>query len=66
MHTGEVWSMLEASIGDTYHQLSLKHLHAYWSEMEWRALNRRNPFVFRDTAIALVRGEALPYEQLTS
>jgi transposase-like protein len=66
MHTGEVWSMLEQSIGDTYHQLSLKHLPAYWSEMEWRALNSRNPFVFRDTVIALVRGEALPYEQLTS
>jgi hypothetical protein len=34
--------------------------------MEWRALNSRNPFVFRDTVLALVRGEALPYEQLTS
>ena len=65
MHTGEVWQMLEASIGETYHQLSLKHLPAYWSEMEWRALNSENPFIFRDTILALVRGDTLPYEELT-
>jgi transposase-like protein len=65
MHTGEVWQMLEASIGETYHMLSLKHLHAYWSEMEWRALNSENPFVFRDTILALLRGETLPYDELT-
>jgi transposase-like protein len=66
MHTGEVWQKLEESVGETYHQLSLKHLPAYWSEMEWRALNAENPFVFRDTVLALVRGEALPYDELTS
>ena len=66
MLTGEVWERLEESIGETYHQLSLKHLPAYWSEMEWRALNAENPFVFRDTVLALVRGEALPYDELTS
>jgi transposase-like protein len=66
MHTSEVWELLEASIADTYRQLSLKHLPAYWSEIEWRALNSQNPFIFRDTLLALVQGEALPYEQLTS
>jgi transposase-like protein len=66
MHTGEVWSMLEQSIGETYHQLSLKHLPAYWSEMEWRALNSRNPFVFRDTILALVRGRSISYDELTT
>jgi transposase-like protein len=64
--TGEAWSLLERSLDETYRQLSLKHLPAYWGEMEWRARHSDNPHVFRDTVLALIHGEALPYEQLTA
>ncbi len=48
----------------SYHQISSKHLPAYLDEMEFRFNNRENPFLFRDTLLVLVHGEALPYKTL--
>jgi len=39
-------------------------LPAYLDELEWRYNNRDNPFLFRDTLLQLVKGEALPYREL--
>jgi hypothetical protein len=41
-------------------------LPAYLDELEWRYNNRENPFLFRDTVLALIKGDALPMKQLTS
>jgi len=59
-----VWSLLDRSIIRSFHQLSAKHLPAYLDEISFRFNNRENPFLFRDTLIALLTGEALTYSEL--
>ncbi|HJQ49325.1 MAG TPA: IS1595 family transposase [Gaiellaceae bacterium] len=61
-----VWSLFKRSIIGSYHQLSVKHLPAYLDELEWRYNNRDNPYLFRDTVLALIKGDALPMKQLTA
>lgn len=68
VHTNTIesaWSLLKRSIIGSYHNLSVKHLAAYLDEFEFRFNNRDNRFLFRDTLIALVRADALTYEDLT-
>jgi transposase-like protein len=67
VHTNTVesaWSLLKRSVVGTYHHMSVKHLPAYLDEMEWRFNNRENPFLFRDTLLVLLHGDALPYQVL--
>jgi transposase-like protein len=59
-----VWSLFKRSVIGSYHQVSVKHLPAYLDELEWRYNNRNNPFLFRDTIVALVEADALPYRKL--
>lgn len=59
-----VWSLFKRSIIGSYHQLSVKHLPAYLDEFEFRFNNRDNAFLFRDTVLALVRGDSLTYREL--
>jgi transposase-like protein len=61
-----VWSLLERSIIGAFHHVSGKHLDRYLDELEWRFNNRHNPYLFRDTLMALIRSEALPYQQLVA
>jgi transposase-like protein len=67
VHTNSVesaWSLLKRSVVGTYHHMSIKHLPAYLDEMEWRFNNRENPYLFRDTLLMLLHGDALPYTVL--
>src|SRR5207248_8284316 len=57
-----VWSLLDRSIIGSFHQLSAKHLPAYLDEISFRFNNRENPYLFRDTLLALLSGEALTYD----
>ncbi len=59
-----VWSLFQRSIVGSYHHINAYHLPAYLGEMEWRFNNRDNPFLFRDTMIALVNSSNLPYQEL--
>ncbi|MEW6059059.1 MAG: IS1595 family transposase [Actinomycetota bacterium] len=59
-----VWSLLDRSIIGSFHQLSTKHLPAYLDEISFRFNNRKNPYLFRDTLVALLRGTTLPYSEL--
>jgi transposase-like protein len=58
------WSLLKRSIVGSYHRLSEKHLPAYLDEFSFRFNNRDNPFLFRDTLLKLIQGDALPYDKL--
>ena len=49
-----------------YQHLSLKYLSAYLDERQWRSANRGNAHVFRDTIVALLRGDGVSYEQLVA
>lgn len=67
VHTNTVesaWSLLKRSVVGTYHHMSVKHLPAYLDEMEWRFNGRDNPYLFRDTLLVLLHGDALPYKLL--
>jgi transposase-like protein len=59
-----VWSLFKRSVVGSYHKVSLKHLPAYLDEMEFRFNGRENPYLFRDTLLVLLHGDALPYRRL--
>ena len=59
-----VWSILKRSIVGTYHQLSAKHLESYLDEIAFRFNNRNNPYLFRDTLMAMLDAETLTYAEL--
>jgi transposase-like protein len=61
-----VWSLFKRSVVGSYHKVSIKHLPAYLDEMEFRFNGRQNPFLFRDTLMVLLHGDALPYKELVS
>ncbi len=61
-----VWSLFKRSIVGSYHQLSVKHMPAYLDEMAFRFNNRRNPFLFRDTVLKLLKAKAVSYAKLTA
>jgi transposase-like protein len=60
------WSLLKRSIVGSFHQVSAKHLPAYLDEFSFRFNNRANAFLFRDTLLKLIEGDALPYADLIS
>jgi transposase-like protein len=61
-----VWSLLDRSIIGSFHQLSTKHLPAYLDEVSFRFNNRENPFLFRDTLLALIKSDVLTYDDLVA
>lgn len=61
-----VWSLFDRAVIGSYHQLSRKHLPAYLDEFAFRFNNRENPYLFRDTLIALVSADTLTYAKLTA
>jgi transposase-like protein len=69
VHTNSIESafgLFKRAIVGSFHQVSHKHLDRYLDEFEFRFNNRKNPYLFRDTLMRLVRGVALPYEKLTA
>jgi len=68
IHTNTVesaWSLFDRAVIGAYHKLSVKHMPAYLDEFAFRFNNRENPFLFRDTILALVEADALTFEALT-
>jgi transposase-like protein len=61
-----VWSLFDRSVIGAYHKLSVKHLPAYLDEAAFRWNNKNNPFMFRDTILRLVEGDALPFKELVA
>ena len=61
-----VFSLLKRSILGSYHKLSAKHLPAYLEETAFKYNNRSNPYLFRETLIALLESEPLEMKQLTA
>ena len=68
IHTNTVesaWSLFDRAVIGAYHKLSVKHLPAYLDEFQFRFNNRNNPYLFRDTIVALIEGDALTFDKLT-
>lgn len=69
VHTNSIesaWSLFDRAVIGSYHKLSRKHLPAYLQEFEFRFNNRENPYLFRDTLLALLSADALTYSKLTA
>ena len=67
VHTGTVdgyWGLLERGVIGSFHQISVKHLHRYLSEFQFRWNNRKHQEIFMLVIAALVIGSALPYSEL--
>jgi transposase-like protein len=67
VHTGTIdgyWGLLKRGIIGGFHQISVKHLHRYLSEFQFRWNNREAASIFMMVIAALVIGSALPYKQL--
>ena len=58
------WGLLKCGITGSYHRVSIKHLHRYLSEFQFRWNNRDTQNVFLLVIAALVIGAALPYKTL--
>ena len=67
VHTGTIdgyWGLLKRGIIGSFHQISVKHLHRYLSEFQFRWNHRNAPDIFLLVIAALVIGSALPYKLL--
>jgi transposase-like protein len=60
------FSLLKRGIVGTWHRVSAKHLQAYLNEMCFRFDNRKNPYLFRDTLLRLLKAEHLEYKELVA
>jgi transposase-like protein len=58
------WGLLKRGIIGSFHQISIKHLHRYLSEFQFRWNNRETEKIFVLVIAALVIGSALPYKKL--
>jgi hypothetical protein len=67
VHTGTIdgyWGLLKRGVIGSFHQISVKHLHRYLSEFQFRWNNRKAPEIFMLVIAALVIGSAMPYKKL--
>ena len=58
------WGLLKRGIMGSFHQVSIKHLHRYLSEFQFRWNNRESQEMLMLVVAALVIGSSLPYTQL--
>src|SRR5258708_5768720 len=67
VHTGTIdgyWGLLKRGVIGSFHQISIKHLHRYLSEFQFRWNNRETENMFVLVVAALVIGSALTYKKL--
>jgi hypothetical protein len=67
VHTGTIdgyWGLLKRAIIGSFHQVSIKHLHRYLSEAQFKWNNRDAQEMFTPVIVALVIGSAMPYAKL--
>jgi hypothetical protein len=50
----------------SYHIVSIKHLHRYLSEFEFRFNERKNPERFQKTLSRMMKAEPLEYKAITA
>ncbi|MGO9256296.1 MAG: IS1595 family transposase [Bryobacteraceae bacterium] len=67
VHTGTIdgyWGLLKRGIIGSYHQVSIKHLHRYLNEFQFKWNHRKAQDIFVLVIAALAIGTALPYKVL--
>jgi transposase-like protein len=68
IHTNTVesaFSLLKRGLIGSFHRVSIKHLHRYLTEFEYRFNERSNEARFVKTTQRLLQGKTMPYKTLT-
>lgn len=69
IHTNTVegsFSLLKRGLIGSFHRVSIKHLHRYLTEFEYRFNQRKADDRFTMTVAAMLRGTPMPFKQLVS
>ena len=69
IHTNTVesaFSLFKRGMAGSYHIVSIKHLHRYLSEFEFRFNERKNPERFQKTLSRMMQAEPLEYKAITA
>src|ERR1019366_3326449 len=69
VHTQSIdgfWSLLKRGLIGSFHQVSIKHLHRYITEFQFRFNSRETQEIFAAVIIGLVIKSALRYKKLTA
>lgn len=69
IHTNTVesaFSLFKRGMAGSYHIVSIKHLHRYLSEFEFRFNQRKNPERFQKTLSRMMQAEPLEYKAITA
>jgi transposase-like protein len=69
IHTNTVesaFSLLKRGIIGSYHFVSIKHLHRYLAEFEYRFNERKNPEKFESTLRRMLTSEPVQFKELTA
>jgi len=59
------FSLLKRGIVGSWHKVSVKHLQRYLEEVSFRFSQRKNPALFSETLLNLLKTDPLTFEQLT-
>jgi hypothetical protein len=68
VHTGTIdgyWGLLKRALIGSFHRVSIKHLHRYLSEFQFKWNNHENQEIFAAVILGLVIKSALRYKYLT-
>jgi hypothetical protein len=69
IHTNTIesaFSLLKRGLIGSFHRVSIKHLHRYLSEFEYRFNQRKAEDRFSTTVAAMLKDSPMPYKQLVS
>jgi hypothetical protein len=58
--------LLKRGLIGSYHRVSIKHLHRYLTEFEYRFNGRREEDLFSGTLQRMMQTIQMPYKQLTA
>jgi transposase-like protein len=59
------FSLLKRGIVGSWHKVSVKHLQRYLEEVSFRFSQRKNPALFSETLLSLLKTDPLTFKQLT-
>jgi hypothetical protein len=69
IHTNSIegfWSLFKRGLIGSFHKVSVKHLHRYLNEFQFRFNNRREEDIFAAVIINMVIAAGIEYKQLTA
>jgi hypothetical protein len=69
IHTNTVessFSLLKRGLIGSFHRVSIKHLHRYLTEFEYRFNARKDVHIFQKTVAEMLQAKPMPMKELTA